>query len=105
MLFLMMKVSKIYYLIMMKNCLSSKTKTEERFSVLRIKKLKMNSSFKRLNLLKERDIEKLDLLKEEAAVCVACNLHKNRIKSVFAKGSPQAKIVFIAEAPGQTENI
>jgi len=43
-------------------------------------------------------------LSEECALCEKCELHKSRIKSVFGKGSPDAKIMFIGEAPGESED-
>lgn len=46
----------------------------------------------------------LEILQAEAATCTKCELHKNRIKSVFAKGNPKAKLVFQAEAGGAEEN-
>ena len=43
-------------------------------------------------------------LSDECAVCEKCELHKSRTKSVFGKGSPDAKIMFIGEAPGESED-
>jgi len=36
--------------------------------------------------------------------CEKCGLHKTRTKIVFGKGSPDAKIMFIGEAPGESED-
>lgn len=49
-------------------------------------------------------IEKLNVLQEEAANCTKCCLSLTRNKSVFARGNPNAKILFLGEAPGQDEN-
>jgi uracil-DNA glycosylase family 4 len=46
----------------------------------------------------------LKTLAEDAAVCDACALHKSRTKSVFARGSAEARLMFVGEAPGQTED-
>jgi len=43
-------------------------------------------------------------LSEACAACEKCELHKSRTKSVFGKGSPDAKIMFIGEAPGESED-
>ena len=43
-------------------------------------------------------------LSEACASCEKCELHKSRTKSVFGKGSPDAKIMFIGEAPGESED-
>lgn len=48
--------------------------------------------------------EVLRLIAEDAAICEACELHQNRICSVFAKGSPDASLMFIGEAPGRDED-
>lgn len=44
-------------------------------------------------------------LAHEAEACRGCSLHKTRNKSVFADGGPNAKIVFVGEAPGGEEDI
>lgn len=46
----------------------------------------------------------LDELQDAAAKCTLCNLHKDRIASVFAKGSPDAKIMVCGMCPGPDEN-
>lgn len=48
---------------------------------------------------------KLKLLEEQAAICTSCCLHENRVKSVFGRGNPNAKIVFCGEAPGLSESL
>jgi len=46
----------------------------------------------------------LDVIANEAASCTSCELHKSRNKSVFHRGSLDAKIAFVGEAPGADEN-
>lgn len=49
--------------------------------------------------------EKLNLIADKVCQCTKCPmLVENRIKTVFGSGSPDAKIVFMGEAPGRTEN-
>jgi len=44
-----------------------------------------------------------DLLKS-CMSCEKCELHKTKTKTVFGKGSHEAKIMFIGEAPGESED-
>lgn len=46
----------------------------------------------------------LQELQYEASVCKQCNLYKNRNKPVFAKGSPESKIIICGMCPGPSEN-
>ncbi|MCA1901294.1 MAG: uracil-DNA glycosylase [Candidatus Hydrogenedens sp.] len=46
----------------------------------------------------------LNLLKEEVKKCVKCPLHTERTQTVFGTGNPQAKLVFVGEAPGAEED-
>jgi uracil-DNA glycosylase family 4 len=39
-----------------------------------------------------------------AGKCKACDLHQTRTKIVPGQGNPDARIVFVGEAPGQTED-
>ncbi len=43
-------------------------------------------------------------LRQEALACTKCPLHTGRIQVVFGSGNPQAKLMFIGEGPGQTED-
>ena len=43
-------------------------------------------------------------LEKSVAGCSDCSLHKNRNKSVFAKGNQNASIMLVGEAPGKDEN-
>jgi uracil-DNA glycosylase family 4 len=44
-------------------------------------------------------------LKTEIRKCTKCELHKNRTNTVFGKGSVDADILIIGEAPGREEDI
>jgi len=47
----------------------------------------------------------LELLKERVEHCTRCeDLVKNRTQTVFADGNPEARIVFVGEAPGADED-
>jgi DNA polymerase len=48
--------------------------------------------------------EKLNVLAQSAAVCTACVLHENRKQAVFARGNPDAELVFVGEGPGAEED-
>jgi uracil-DNA glycosylase family 4 len=47
----------------------------------------------------------LQVLAEQAATCNRCVLHEKRAQSVFARGSPDAELVFVGEGPGRDEDI
>lgn len=47
----------------------------------------------------------LDALYESIKDCQKCPLGKTRTKFVFGVGNPQAKIVFVGEAPGHDEDV
>jgi len=49
----------------------------------------------------ERELERLN---EAALGCVRCPLGKVRKNLVFGKGDPQARIMFVGEAPGAVED-
>jgi uracil-DNA glycosylase len=46
----------------------------------------------------------LDELKAAAAGCEGCELHQNATQTVFGRGAPHAKIVFVGEQPGDVED-
>jgi len=46
----------------------------------------------------------LAMLASEVAACVACGLCKTRTQTVFGSGNPDAKIMFVGEAPGADED-
>ncbi len=49
-------------------------------------------------------MDTLAKIKEEVLNCKKCPLYKTRINPVVGEGSPQAKIMFIGEAPGASED-
>ena len=46
----------------------------------------------------------LDKIKENVTKCTSCDLCKTRTNAVPGKGSHTAKVIFIGEAPGRTED-
>ena len=48
--------------------------------------------------------DQLKALAADVAQCQACGLHETRTNTVPGEGSPDARIVFVGEAPGQTED-
>ena len=48
---------------------------------------------------------RLQVLADAAASCTACVLHEKRTRSVFARGSPDAELVFVGEGPGRDEDL
>lgn len=46
----------------------------------------------------------LAALEAQARACTACPLHQSRRQAVFADGSPQARFLFVGEAPGADED-
>jgi uracil-DNA glycosylase family 4 len=48
---------------------------------------------------------RLQLLAEEAASCQRCVLHEKRTQIAFARGTPDAELVFVGEGPGRDEDI
>jgi len=49
--------------------------------------------------------KRLDIIKEDATNCTACLLHKTKTNTVFSRGSEDAKIFIVGEAPGETEDL
>lgn len=47
----------------------------------------------------------LDELRKKALDCKKCQLHKRRTNLVFGSGDPDAKLMFIGEAPGEDEDL
>lgn len=47
----------------------------------------------------------LNEIHESCKSCSACPLHKTRTNCVFGKGNPDAKVMFIGEAPGENEDL
>jgi len=46
----------------------------------------------------------LRVIQEEVAVCRACKLAPTRTQTVFARGNPEARLMFIGEGPGADED-
>ena len=51
------------------------------------------------------DINALEEIKKECAVCQRCPLGKTRTNLVFGVGNPNARLMFIGEAPGEQEDL
>jgi len=47
----------------------------------------------------------LTKLREAAAGCTACDLHKTGTQTVFGEGKASAKVVFVGEQPGDQEDL
>ena len=55
-------------------------------------------------MLKNWDKMDLNELRSTAALCRLCDLHAGRIKPVFDKGNPQAKLMICGMVPAHEEN-
>lgn len=49
--------------------------------------------------------QQLSELFEKCKACKGCSLHAFRTNCVFGKGHPDAKIMFVGEAPGENEDL
>ena len=47
----------------------------------------------------------LDLLREEAGSCTACDLYERATQTVFGEGKSSARIVLVGEQPGNEEDL
>ncbi|MFB3851865.1 MAG: uracil-DNA glycosylase family protein [Acidobacteriota bacterium] len=56
-------------------------------------------------LQKTDKIQLLEKLRKKIGNCKLCELHLKRSNIVFGTGNPEAKIMFIGEAPGEEEDI
>jgi len=52
-----------------------------------------------------QNVEILDQLRARALVCVKCALSDTRTNVVFGVGDPQARLMFVGEAPGKNEDL
>jgi len=50
-------------------------------------------------------IQILDDLRQRALVCTQCGLAETRTQVVFGVGDPQARLMFVGEAPGKNEDL
>lgn len=53
----------------------------------------------------EDKIKALNQLREEIGDCKRCKLHLQRTNIVFGEGNPDARLMFIGEAPGREEDL
>lgn len=58
---------------------------------------------KKLSLEEKKKL--LEQLEAKVAVCTLCRLHETRTQTVFGTGNPDAKIMFVGEAPGRDEDL
>lgn len=49
-------------------------------------------------------VRSLEEIRNELGDCTRCDLHRTRRNIVYGSGSPTARIVFVGEAPGETED-
>jgi DNA polymerase len=57
-------------------------------------------------LSRDQKISQLKVMNDtEVSVCVKCRLCQTRTNTVFGEGDPDAKIFFIGEGPGETEDL
>lgn len=62
-------------------------------------------SFQPLELPRSERVNRLEVLKGRVAACTRCHeLATTRKQTVFGVGNPEAKLVFIGEAPGADED-
>jgi DNA polymerase len=48
---------------------------------------------------------KLEELRDAAAECTACPLYRNATQTVFGEGPEQARVMFVGEQPGDSEDL
>ncbi|MDD5774252.1 MAG: uracil-DNA glycosylase, partial [bacterium] len=49
--------------------------------------------------------DKLNLIEEKLQKCFSCGISRSRTKLVFGSGNPDARLMFIGEAPGRDEDL
>ncbi len=47
---------------------------------------------------------RLSVVEAEVSTCTKCRLHAGRTRTVFARGNPDARLVFVGEGPGFNED-
>ena len=56
-------------------------------------------------LSSEQKVVRLSVMDQtEVSVCTKCRLHSTRTRTVFGEGTPDARIFFIGEGPGENED-
>lgn len=55
-------------------------------------------------LKRDGNIDSLEIIRDEVAICAKCKLNKTRTKTVPGEGNLKSEIVFIGEAPGENED-
>lgn len=50
-------------------------------------------------------MDALSKLRDEAARCTRCDLHRDATQTVFGEGDPHARLVLIGEQPGDREDV
>lgn len=53
----------------------------------------------------ESPSQKLESFHRKIGNCQECHLHQNRTNLVFGTGNPQARLMFVGEAPGREEDL
>lgn len=48
---------------------------------------------------------RFEVLRQEAMACTACGLAETRTNVVFGVGDPEARLMFVGEAPGKNEDL
>jgi len=81
---------------------------EEIMTIIRALKVHINSNkeeFVYFNETKKLDKKaQLENFFEQIKDCTLCDLYKTRTNFVFGEGNPDAKVVFVGEAPGEEED-
>ena len=62
-----------------------------------------NKSKKEAEIIKEKQ-QQLDQIAQQVGQCHKCDLAKTRLKVVPGQGNPNARLVFVGEAPGASED-
>ena len=52
----------------------------------------------------EEKLKELEKINKEIQECKKCDLYKSRTQAVLGEGNPEAKLMFIGEAPGGDED-
>ncbi len=65
--------------------------------------MKQKKGEKTLNRSEKENL--LNQLRAKVAACTLCRLHSTRTQTVFGSGNPDAKILFVGEAPGKDEDL